>query len=132
MTNSFPSPPADLQIQSVVYVLNFGGSAPVPGPAMTFTGVTTGMYGAISGLGSEGGITFAFTSPGNTGSFDQTAAETAIAKIATDIFQLISDLTGVPVATLATNFTIARRWAWTDAAGNQATYADTMPYTPPA
>jgi hypothetical protein len=132
MSNSFPSVPTDLQLQSVVYTLNFGGDIPTPGPALTFDGVGTGLWGAISSLGGQGGVAFTFDTPGDAGSFDQEAAEAQLASIVTDIFQLMSDLTGVPVATLASSVTVNRRWTWTDATGSQATYTDTMTYPPAA
>lgn len=128
MSNSFPPVPTDLQLQNITYMLNFGGNSPVTGPSLTFSGVTTGMYGAIVGLGSEGGIEFTFNTPGTFGGFDQTSAETEIKTIVGGIFQLMSDITGVPVTTLETNFSISRRWTWTDAGGNQATYTDRLVY----
>lgn len=128
MANNFPAVPTDLELRSVLYTLDFGtGSSPALGPSLIFDGVSTTIMGAISGLGGSGSIQFEFTSPGSFGSFDQEAAETAMAKITTDIFQLMTDLTGVPIPILMQNFCVNRTWTWADAAGNTATYTDAMP-----
>jgi hypothetical protein len=126
MSNNFPSVPTDYQLQSIDYQLNFNVGVS-PGPALTFAGVSTSTWGGFSSLGAGGGMQFTFATPGALGSFDQTAAETALAKVVADIFQLMTDITGVAVATLEQNFSVARRWTWVDAAGNTATYTDTMP-----
>lgn len=134
MSNNFPALPSDLEIQSVEYLVNFtpppsAGVPPTiltPGAEYVFDGVSTGIFGALAGLGNPGGIVFSFNTPGNAGSFDQTTAEANLVSLATDVMTLMSTLTGVPVTTLMQNFSVKRVWTWTDAAGNTATYTDTM------
>lgn len=132
MANSFPAVPADLQLQSVVYTFAFTSdanpaTAVTAGPSLAFTGVNTGLGGTLAALAQGGSVQFTFQAPGQFGGFDQAAAETELSKIATDVFQLISDLTGTPVATLQQSFSVQRSWTWTDANGNRAAYTDTMP-----
>lgn len=127
MSNNFPSPPTDVQLHSITYTLNFGDAVIGAGPSLTFDGTSTSMFGAIVGLGSSGGIVFSFDTAGDFGTFDQTSAETAMAKISADIFQLISDLTGITIATLMQGFCVNRAWTWTDADGNECIYTDAMP-----
>lgn len=123
----------DLSLESIAYTFVFAGSSNgtanvlTPGASLTFTDVSTGLGGTLAALTQGGGIQFGFNTPGQFGSFDQTAAETALEKVVTDVFQLISDITGTPVADLAKVFSVNRVWTWTDSSGNCATYTDTMP-----
>lgn len=130
MANSFPTVPSDLQLVSITYMLNFngpvGGGVPV-GSNLTFTGVTTNTIGALGALGGSGGIQFTFDTPGSFGSFDQTAAETALAGVIQGVFSLMSVITGESISSFASELSVIRQWYWTDGSGNTATYADTMP-----
>lgn len=127
MTNNFPTPPTDVQLRSVSYTMNFGAITLTPGDSLTFTGGSTNLFGAVVGLGNAGGLMFSFDTPGSFGSFDQTTIESGMMKIGMDIFQLMSDLTGQSIPSLSANFSVERTWTWVDAAGNTATYTDTMP-----
>lgn len=130
MANSFPPVPADLQLQSITYMVSFGGpvGGGVPfGPPLTFDGTRTISIGALAALGGAGGIQFLFTDPGTPGSFDQQAAETALTEVVAAIFGLMSVVSGIPVATMQDDVSIIRNWQWTDSAGNSAAYSDTMP-----
>lgn len=130
MTNSFPTPSNSFDLQSIQYTLNFAPLNLTPGPNLTFAGTQTNLLGALNGLGAAGGIGYTFSVPGQAGAFDQTTAETQLMTIVKDVFQLISDLSGVPVATLESGFTISRKWVWTDSAGSYVTQTDTVPYPP--
>lgn len=135
MSNHFPPVPADFVLASITYMVSFGGplGGGVPfGSGLTFDGALTGSIGALAALGGEGGIQFIFAKPGSFGSFDQDAAEAALTQVISAIFSLMSVISGDTVSALASQISIARNWAWTDDAGNQATYTDTMPLTLPA
>ena len=130
MSNSFPAVPADLALASIEYDVAF----PAPGQAatgLTFTGVTP----ILAGMGAfaVGSLAlFVFDTPGSFGTFDQTTAETALAALVTDACQFLADASGEALAAVQASVTVTRRWTWTDATANRATYADTMAYPPAA
>ena len=126
MSNNFPPVPADLVLASVEYDATFPqGSQLAAG--LSFTGVET-IPIALGALGVGGLAMFVFTTPGSFGSFDQTTAEASVKTMLDDCCQFLSHVTGTALATVQAGVTVTRRWTWTDAAGNQARYADTMPY----
>lgn len=129
MSNHFPALPTDLNLQSVVYTMNFDISSMSVIPALQFTGVSTFLFGALTSLGNQGGVQFTFNSPGTVGSFDQDKAEAALTQLATAVFQLVAALTGQSLSKLAANFSVNRNWSWIDSSGATASYIDQMPYT---
>lgn len=129
MSNHFPVLPTDLNLHSITYVMNFGTKVTQVIPALEFTGTATALFGALTALGSQGGVQFTFTAAGTTGTFDQDAAEASLSEIASAVFALVAALTGQSTTTLAANFSVSRTWNWVDSSGNSATYVDEMPVT---
>lgn len=128
MSNSFPPIPPDLVLASIEYDATFPtNAAPSLIPDLSFTGVSTSVI-ALGAFGVGGLVAFYFDTPGSFGAFDQAAAETAVKMMATDCCQFITDITGIPLATVQAGVTITRRWTWTDTTGSTARYADTMVY----
>lgn len=132
MSNSFPSVPGDFELESIAYTLEnipFTSSAYV---GYTYTG---GSSSAISnGIQPQiGPVTFTFDTPGSFGTFDQAAAEAAIAEMFTGCLQLVSVASGQPLATAQAAVTVQRVWTWTDGTpSNTAVVWDTMTYPPAA
>lgn len=124
MSNNFPAIPADFVLTQIMYAVTF----PSVQPKSPFTGASLTLGGGLMNLGGTGYLQFTFSTPGQFGTFDQTAAETSVKKILTDVCQLFADLSGQTLAQEQAGVTVARLWTWTDAAGNQATYADTLAY----
>lgn len=135
MSNNFPDVPADLQLKSITYMVSFDGpvgGGVIFGPAFTFDGANTNSIGALAALGGAGGIQFTFGTPGVFGTFDQDAAEAELTSVIGAIFQLMSVISGIPVADMADDVAVERVWTWTGSGGSTATYTDTMPLTLPA
>lgn len=123
MSNNFPSVPTDFEMASILYTANFPSVIPA-----TIGGAVVNMQGNLSNLGGSGALQLVFSTPGSFGTFDQTAAETGIRTVVTDICQLMADLQQKTLATVQAEVTIDRGWTWTDTSGNTATYTDTMVY----
>lgn len=124
MSNNFPAVPADLVLAVVQYTASF----PSVTPQSPFTGTSVSMGGGLMNLGGPGSLTFQFATPGSFGTYDQTAAETSVKKVLTDVCQLIADITGQTLAQVQAVVTVHRTWIWQDAAANNATFSDSMPY----
>lgn len=124
--NNFPPVPTDYALASIEYDAAF----PQPqqlAAGLTFTGGTTTVI-ALGAFGVGGLAMFVFTTPGQFGSFDQATAEAEVKTMLNDCCQFLADTTGTALATVQAGVTVTRRWTWTDTAGNQARYADTMAY----
>lgn len=131
MANNFPPIPSDLALASLEYDAAFGStSQPGSASALMFDGTSVQFGGVFGALGGGSAVLYTFSTPGSFGSFDQTTAETIIAKVLTDACQVLADLTGIAQATIQSAVTITRRWTWIDTNGNRAAYADTMTYPP--
>lgn len=124
--NSFPPVPADFELASVEYDASFPqGSQLAPG--LTFTGTQTNVI-ALGAFGVGGLAMFTFDAPGQFGSFDQAAAEASVKVMLDDCCQFLADVTATALSVVQSGVTVTRRWTWTNAAGDQARHADTMPY----
>ena len=136
MSNSFPSLPSDLLLAQIQYTLPALSTLyDTPPVVYGFTGGNSVGSGGISvqvELGNNPPICviFSFDTPGSFGTFDQTAAETAVAAVVTDICQLMADWELTTLAAIQATVTVPRTWTWTDSAGYSLTYADTMTYPP--
>lgn len=130
MTNNFASVPNDFQLAGIEYWVTFGVHGTLNGIPQLFSGVTAVMTGNQQSLNNYHLVMFQFDTPGSSGSFDQTAAESYISKIVTDLCQLLADFLGISLATVQSTTTINRNWAWTDANGSAAEFTDQLTYPP--
>lgn len=126
MSNNFPAIPADYALASIEYDVAFPPATQTE-PGLVFSGVNTALIGT-GALGIGALALFTFDTPGQFGTFDQVAAEAALVTLLDDCCQFLADATGQTVAAIRPSVTVTRRWTWTDPAGNQARYIDTMAY----
>lgn len=126
MSNNFPAIPTNYALVSLEYDVAFPPATQTE-PSLVFSGVNTSLVGT-GALGIGALALFTFTTPGQFGAFDQTVAETALVTLLNDCCQFLADATGDALATVKSGVQVTRRWTWTDPAGNQARFIDTMPY----
>lgn len=127
MSNNFPSVPADFALASLEYDVAFPPPVQVA-PSLTFEGVSTIPTGPSILSSGNSLMIFTFSTPGDFGSFDQDQAEAEVIILLNDLCQFLSDATGAPLATVKGAVQLTRRWTWTNAAGNTATYTDAVAY----
>ena len=125
MTNSFPSPAADMQLASVEYLAMLPGVTIQPGSALDYG---SGVRGQLTYTVPNLGAAFTFAVPGSFGTFDQAAFETALKNSVGAVLGVLSGMSGEAVATLQGQVEVRRNWAWTNAAGYQLAWQDTMAY----
>jgi hypothetical protein len=95
-------------------------------------GVSVQMSGVVASSGDEDTILFAFSTPGDTGNFDQDAAEATIASLVTEICQYVAGLGSQSLTAVQSGTIVQRLWTWSDGGGFTAYYEDTMTYPPAA
>lgn len=124
MTNSFPPPPSGWQLAQVSYQTVLPHPDLQAGAPLDFgTGVTTQLAYSVPVLG----LVFTFSTPGQSGAFDQTAAESGLAGAVTQVCTVLAGMSGVPLADLQAQVTVTRSWTWTAGASSVAV-TDTMTY----
>jgi hypothetical protein len=134
MSNHFPAMPGGLQLQSLKYTMNISSEflplRIMSGSSLSFTGVDAALAGWMSNI--EGtSLTFTFATLGDAGSFDQDAAETALAGLLDALCQQMAALAGISLVTVRGAVTVGRTWLWSNAANDaQSQFFDTMAYPP--
>lgn len=125
MANSFPAPPSGWQLAQVSYQATLPQPELQVGAALNFgAGVTTYLSYSVPVLG----LVFAFGTPGTTGNFDQSAVEGALANAVTAVCQVLSNMSGVALATVQAGVVISRTWEWRTPAGDAINTSDTVSY----
>lgn len=128
MANHFPVMPGDLQLSTLNYVAEFPTVVPLTSSSPFYFGaqVTSNLLTVFQA--GAWGMSFVFPAPGNVGTFDQDAVETAMKSWLTSVCQAISISSGEPLTTVQAAIKVNRQWSWIDASGFQLTYTDTMVY----
>lgn len=137
MANHFPTIPS-LSLVSVTYTAGWNYSVGANNLTdLTYfdvTGVTpmadTGLPVSIIGTAATPlAVPFTFTTPGDSGSFDQDTEEGNVATVLDDIAQAVATATGNTLATVQGWLTVNRQWFWQDSTGKfNLQYNDTMTY----
>lgn len=125
MSNHFPAVPGDLLLASLSYLAILPTVTVQTGSALDFgSGVTSQLNFTSPNMGAS----FTFVTPGTFGTFDQDSFETLFASGVTSVCTVLSNMSGVALATVKGEVVIRRNWTWTDASGFTLTAQTQMSY----
>jgi hypothetical protein len=147
MSNHFPETPSSFSLSSITYYAAIGGHlttsplngqggaiVPVSGSPLYFDEEYASSYvfeNQLQDPGPNPSLIIQFPTPGETGSFDQDAVESAFTDAITAYCQAISDLGAGTLSQIQETVGTQRIWTWTDSTSTfTLTYSNSLTYPP--